>query len=92
MGVKEIENQIWLVSLLDYDLGYFDNERGRVEPGPNPFLPDIVLTMCPGKGGAPGQIRTPDHPVQTSIFNYKFVYSSRSRSGALCFDCLSLHN
>ena len=47
VGVKEVEHQIWLVSFLDYDLGYFDNERGRVEPGPNPFVPDKVLTMCP---------------------------------------------
>jgi putative transposase len=47
VGVTEVEDQIWLVSFLDYDLGYFDNERGRVEPGPNPFAPDKVLTMCP---------------------------------------------
>jgi putative transposase len=47
VGVREVEDQIWLVSFLDYDLGYFDNERGRVEPGPNPFTPDKVLTMCP---------------------------------------------
>ena len=44
---REVEDQICLVSFLDYDLGYFDNERGRVEPGPNPFAPDKVLTMCP---------------------------------------------
>jgi len=47
VGIREIEDQIWLVSFLDYDLGYFDKERGRVEPGPNPFVPDKVLTMCP---------------------------------------------
>ncbi len=47
VGVREVDDQIWLVSFLDYDLGYFDNERGRVEPGPNPFMPDKVLTMCP---------------------------------------------
>jgi hypothetical protein len=47
VGVTEVEDQIWLVSFLDYDLGYFDNERGRVEPGPNPFVPDKLLTMCP---------------------------------------------
>ena len=40
VGVREVEDQVWLVSFLDYDLGYFDNERGRVEPGPNPFTPD----------------------------------------------------
>ena len=30
---------------LCFGLGCFDNERGRVEPGPNPFVPDNVLTM-----------------------------------------------
>ena len=34
VGIREVEDQIWLVSFMDYDLGYFDNERGRVEPGP----------------------------------------------------------
>ena len=47
VGVRQIEDQIWQVSFLEYDLGYVDNERGRVEPGPNPFMPDKVLTMCP---------------------------------------------
>jgi len=47
VGVRQIEDQIWQVSFLQYDLGYFDNERGRVEPGLNPFVPDKVLTMCP---------------------------------------------
>ena len=47
VGIREVEDQIWLVSFMDYDLGYFDNERGRIEPGPNPFVPDKVLTMCP---------------------------------------------
>lgn len=47
VGIREVEDQLWLVSFMDYDLGYFDNERGRVEPGPNPFKPDKVLTMCP---------------------------------------------
>jgi transposase InsO family protein len=47
VGIREVEDQIWLVSFLDYDLGYFDKERGRVEPAPNPFVPDKVLTICP---------------------------------------------
>ena len=47
VGIREVEDQIWLVSFMDYDLGFFDNERGRVEAGPNPFAPDKVLTMCP---------------------------------------------
>ncbi len=32
----------WLVSFMHYDLGYFDQERDRVEPGPSPFAPDKV--------------------------------------------------
>ena len=34
-------------AIMDYDLGFFDSERGRVGSGPNPFAPDKVLTMCP---------------------------------------------
>jgi putative transposase len=26
VGVKQVSDQIWLVSFMDYDLGYFDNE------------------------------------------------------------------
>jgi|GEM_PF-4116180 len=37
-------------SFLGDDLGYFDKERDRVEPGPSPFMPDKVLTMCPEQG------------------------------------------
>ena len=39
-----VEERIWLVSFLDFDLGYFDEKEGRVEPGPNPFEAK-VLTM-----------------------------------------------
>jgi hypothetical protein len=34
---REVDEKIWLVSFLDFDLGYFDEKEGRVEPGPNPF-------------------------------------------------------
>lgn len=44
---QQVEVQTWLVSFMDYDLEYFDNERGRMEPGTNSFTPDNVLTMCP---------------------------------------------
>lgn len=47
VGIREVEDQIWLVSFLDYDLGFFDLDEGRVEPAPNPFAPDKVLTICP---------------------------------------------
>ena len=46
VGIREVEDRIWLVSFLNYDLGYFDHEEGRIEPGPYPFG-EKVLTMCP---------------------------------------------
>ncbi len=38
VGIREVADNIWLVSFLDYDLGFFDEEEGRVEPAANPFL------------------------------------------------------
>jgi transposase InsO family protein len=37
VGIKEIEDGIWVVSFLDYDLGYFDDKGKRVEPIEDPF-------------------------------------------------------
>jgi len=47
VGIREVADQVWQVSFMEYDLGFFDKERDRVEPGPSPFEPDKVLTMCP---------------------------------------------
>jgi putative transposase len=46
VGIREEADKIWLVSFLNYDLGFFDEDEGRVEPAPNPFEPK-VLTMSP---------------------------------------------
>jgi len=40
LGIKEVDDQIWLVTFLNYDLGFFDAQEGRVEPAPNPFTPE----------------------------------------------------
>lgn len=37
VGIKEMEDGIWVVSFLDYDLGYFDDKCSRVEPIEDPF-------------------------------------------------------
>jgi hypothetical protein len=37
---------IWLVSCMEFDLRYFDDETCRLEPIQNPFGPK-VLPMCP---------------------------------------------
>lgn len=44
--LRATADKIWLVSFLDFDLGYFDEAAARVEPGANPFA-SKVLTMSP---------------------------------------------
>jgi hypothetical protein len=46
VGIREVGDKIWLVSFMEFDLGYFDEEESRVEPAVNPFLPR-VLPMSP---------------------------------------------
>ena len=46
VGVKQVDDKIWLVSFMHYDLGYFDHETCRLEPIENPFSPK-VLPMSP---------------------------------------------
>ena len=41
VGIKQVEDQIWLVSFMTYDLGYFDHETGRLEPIANPFAAKV---------------------------------------------------
>jgi putative transposase len=45
VGVTQVGDRVWLVSFMQYDLGYFDDEAIRVEPIENPFGPK-VLPMC----------------------------------------------
>ena len=42
MGVTEIEEGIWLVSFMHFDLGYFDEDSCRVEPLDNPFKEKLL--------------------------------------------------
>ena len=46
IGVKEVEDKLWLVSFMDYDVGYFDEESKKVEPRDNPFGSGL-LPMSP---------------------------------------------
>ena len=46
VGVKQTADHIWLVSFMDYDLGYFDDETCRLEPIDDPFGPRL-LPMSP---------------------------------------------
>ena len=37
VGVKQVADRVWLVSFMQYDLGYFDDETCRIESADNPF-------------------------------------------------------
>jgi hypothetical protein len=64
VGIKQVSDEIWPVSFMDYDLGYFDHETCRLEPIANPFGPKVlpmsqeysvthVVGMDPTINGAP---------------------------------------
>ena len=37
IGIKEVDDGIWLVSFMHYDLGYIDLEQRTLQPLDNPF-------------------------------------------------------
>ena len=37
LGIKEVDDGVWLVSFMHYDLGYFDLEQKTLQPLDNPF-------------------------------------------------------
>ena len=54
VGVKQVSDQIWLVSFMNYDLGYFDEEtvgsnRSRIRLAQKCYLclRNNLLPMCP---------------------------------------------
>lgn len=42
LGIKEVDDGIWLVVLLDYDLGYIDLEQKTLQTLDNPFGPSLL--------------------------------------------------
>ena len=46
VGVTQVDEHVWLVTFMQYDLGYFDDQTCRLEPIQNPFGPK-VLPMSP---------------------------------------------
>ena len=42
LGLKEVDDNIWLVSFMDYDLGYIDLEEKSLQPLDNPFGPKVL--------------------------------------------------
>ena len=46
VGIRQVSERIGLVTFMEYDLGYFDDETCRLEPIENPFGPKL-LPMSP---------------------------------------------
>jgi transposase InsO family protein len=42
VGIKEVDEGLWLVSFMDYDLGYVDLEERTLQPLDNPFGPKVL--------------------------------------------------
>jgi len=42
VGIKEVDDGIWIVSFMQYDLGYIDLEQKTLQPLDNPFGPRLL--------------------------------------------------
>ena len=63
VGIREVENGIWLVSFMSYDLGYIDLEEKTLQPVDNPFGPH------PEPAPAPAESRSMKAPGETEASN-----------------------
>ena len=71
VGIKQVDEHLWLAPFMHYDLGYFDDETCRLEPITNSLRPKTVTHVSginrhpcvrngPYRSGAPEGIRTSD--------------------------------
>src|SRR5439155_24027109 len=51
--------RLWLVTFMQYDLDYFDDETCRLEPIENPFGPKVLPMSSEGRAAAAAQPATP---------------------------------
>jgi hypothetical protein len=42
VGIEEVDDGIWIVSFMRYDLGYIDLEQRTLQPLDNPFGPRLL--------------------------------------------------
>jgi hypothetical protein len=41
LGIKEVDDGVWIVSFMSYDLGFIDLEQKTLQPLDNPFGPRL---------------------------------------------------
>ena len=78
VGIKEVDDGIWIVSFMHYDLGYIDLEQKTLQPLDNPFGAEVVThvlgTFCYPclRAGQPvrwRRERDPSFPRRSLIYN-----------------------
>jgi len=90
VGIKEVEDDIWLVSFMDYDLGYIDLEEKTLRPLNNPFGPKVYIfgtfcngslrtVQCTNKGLTERGIRTPVPVLASTTVQQTYVASPSLR-------------
>lgn len=42
VGVKEVDEKVWLISVMHYGLGFFDHESNRFECAMSPFAAKVL--------------------------------------------------
>ena len=42
VGAKEVDEKVWLISFMHYDLGFFDHESNRFECAERPFAAMVI--------------------------------------------------
>ena len=69
VGIKEVDDGIWIVSFMRYDLGYIDLEQRTLQPsttrsarGCYPCLRYVLSPMCPGWTGNFWRARRDSNP------------------------------
>lgn len=78
VGITEVDEKIWLVQLMDFDLGYFDTDSCRIELATDPFeikhVTHVIGIFCylcerniPRDNGCSGRIRTCDQVVNSHL-------------------------
>jgi hypothetical protein len=83
VGVKQVSDKIWLVSFMQYDLGYFDHETCRLEPIENPFSPKVLPTQTHWRWGKSSANLALRIYAKTANLQGIFCFSAPSSTGEL---------
>ena len=70
VGIREVDDGIWLVSFVDYDLGYIDLEEQTLQPLENPLAQRCKgsLRTVQSEAGGGGGIRTHETLSGLTVF------------------------